>query len=448
MRETKQRRGAYIAMIVGGICLAAVVAVATISWVTPRPSRAVATATAGIARGATATVGSLPANNSSATLTAAEREAAIQSTAQQDMAGMTLDEKLGQMFLIETYYKTWTPDIANMVVGMHAGALIVYGKNMQDPTQLRDYISSIQAHATIPLLVTMDEEGGLVDRLGLYNFFPPLPAAQTLGDTGNVALATQAGDQAAQEMLAEGINTDLAPVVDVRGPNGSVETTRLYSDNPATVTKFAGAYMEALQSHGVIATLKHWPGIGDVTLDPHKTLPSITEPMSQLESQHFATFRALLADDPGMIMVTHVLVDAIDPTMPATLSPKLVDGVLRGELGYNGVVMTDSLYMQGIAERYDLPQAGVLAVIAGDDLLEGAYDTNSMAQMIAALKAAIADGQISVGRIDQSVQRILALKIRFGLLPLHDPHFPNYGASGACPLAQQADARRYGQTYA
>jgi beta-N-acetylhexosaminidase len=117
-------------------------------------------------------------------------------------------------------------------------------------------------------------------------------------------------------------------------------------------------------------------------------------------------------------------------------------------LGYNGVVMTDSLYMQGIAERYNLPQAGVLAVIAGDDLLEGAYDTNSMAQMIAALKAAIADGQISVGRIDQSVQRILALKIRFGLLPLHDPHFPDYGVSGAHALTQQADARRYGQTFA
>ena len=214
--------------------------------------------------------------------------------------------------------------------------------------------------------------------------------------------------------------------------------------------------MEALQSHGVIATLKHWPGIGDVTLDPHKTLPSITEPMSQLESQHFATFRALLADDPGMIMVTHVLVDAVDPTMPATLSPKVVDGILRGELGYNGVVMTDSLYMQGIAERYTLPQAGVLSIIAGDDLLEGAYDTNSMQQMIAAIKTAINNGQISVARIDQSVQRILALKIRFGLLPMHDPHFPRDGAtvapgangSGAHALAQQADARRYGQTFA
>ncbi|HEY7851207.1 MAG TPA: glycoside hydrolase family 3 N-terminal domain-containing protein, partial [Ktedonobacterales bacterium] len=454
MRVTKERRGPLIAAGAALLCLVIITVGLAQPWRAPATHP---TATQSARTNATTPSGSAIApNDFSATLAATEREQAIQQTAQQDVAGMTLDEKIGQMFLIETYYKTWTPDIANMVVGMHAGALIVYGKNMQDPTQLHDYIASIQAHATIPLLVTMDEEGGLVDRLGLYKFFPPLPAAQDLGRSGDPAQATQAGDQAAQEMLAMGINTDLAPVVDVMGPNGSVETTRLYSTNSATVTRFAGAYMNALQSNGVIATLKHWPGIGDVTQDPHLTLPSIDAPMSQLESQHFATFRALLADDPGMIMVTHVLVNAVDPTMPATLSPKMVNGILRGELGYNGVVMTDSLYMQGIAIRYTLPQAGVLAIIAGDDLLEGAFDTNSMAQMIAAIKAAIANGQISVARIDQSAQRILALKIRFGMLPVHDPHFPSYaatgatsgGVSGARALSQPSDARRYGQTYA
>ncbi len=455
MRLTKERRGPVLGAGAALLCLAVIIVALTQPWRASPASHPTATQTVG-AHATTPPGVAIAANDYSATLAAAQREAAIQQTAQQDMAGMTLDEKLGQMFLIETYYKTWTPDIANMVVGMHAGALIIYGKNMQDPTQLHDYIASIQAHASIPLLVTMDEEGGLVDRLGFYKFFPQLPSAQYLGDSGNLALATQAGDQAAQEMLAMGINTDLAPVVDVMGPNGSVETTRLYSSNQATVTRFAGAYMDALQSNGVIATLKHWPGIGDVTQDPHLTLPSIDAPMSQLEAQHFATFRALLSHNPGMIMVTHVLVDAVDPTMPATLSPKMVNGILRGELGYNGVVMTDSLYMQGIAERYTLPQAGVLAVIAGDDLLEGAYDTNSMTQMIAALKAAIADGQISVARIDQSVQRILALKIRFGMLPLRDSHLVSHTAShaasgnvsGALALSQPSDARRYGQTFA
>jgi beta-N-acetylhexosaminidase len=115
--------------------------------------------------------------------------------------------------------------------------------------------------------------------------------------------------------------------------------------------------------------------------------------------------------------VTHVLVPAIDPNLPATLSPALVQGVLRGELGYDGVVMTDSLYMKGISERYSLGEASVLAVLAGDDLLEGAWDSASMQEMLSALEAAVAQGRISAARIDQSVRRILLLKERYGLLP-------------------------------
>lgn len=444
------RRDRRWLVVVAGLALCAVLigvvsAVATSRLARPSAmARATATATATMTPGSHWTYN--PAkDNSTAAILAAEHEADIQATAQGDLNRMTLDEKLGQMFLIETYYQTWTPDIANMVVGMHAGALIIYGKNMQSPQQLHDYIASMQSHAKIPLLVTMDEEGGLVDRLGSHQFFPPLPAAQTLGESGQPALATQAGDQAAQEMLAMGINTDLAPVVDVRGPDGSVETTRLYGSTPGVVTTFAGAYLDALQSHGVIGTLKHWPGIGDVTLDPHKTLPTITASTSQLQSQHFAPFKALLSHQPGMIMVTHVIVQAIDPQMPATLSPKVVDGVLRGQLGYDGVVMTDSLYMQGIAIHYDLPEAGVLAVIAGDDLLEGAFNAPSMAAMIAALKAAIASGRISVGRINQSALRILKLKIRFGLLPLRTTRYQRYqltSKTGQAAGALQADTRR------
>ncbi len=438
-------------IVISGLALYALLIGAVGIFSASRLARPATTARATATRGATATPGSSWAYNpatdrSTATILAAEHAADIQATAQNDLNHMTLDEKLGQMFLIETYYETWTPDIASMVVGMHAGAVIIYAKNMQTPQQLKAYIASMQAHASIPLLVTMDEEGGLVDRLGYNNFFPPIPSAQSLGATGKPALATQAGDQAAQEMLAMGINTDLAPVVDVRGPNGSIETTRLYGDTPGVVTTFAGAYLDALQNNGVIGTLKHWPGIGDVTQDPHLTLPTITDSLPQLESQHFATFRALLSHDPGMIMVTHVIVTAIDPTMPATLSPKLVNGVLRGQLGYDGVVMTDSLYMQGIALRYNLPEAGVLAVIAGDDLLEGAFDASSMAGMIAALKAAIASGRISVARINQSVMRILKLKIRFGLLPLLSAHYQRVqqanGAGQAPAGTLQADTRR------
>jgi beta-N-acetylhexosaminidase len=166
----------------------------------------------------------------------------------------------------------------------------------------------------------------------------------------------------------------------------------------------------------------------------------------QLESTEWASFRGMLALDPGMVMVTHVLVPSVDPDMPATLSPKLVQGVLRGELGYDGVVMTDSLYMDGIAVKYNLGQAAVLSILAGDDLLEGAYDTASMRFMINSIKDAMNSGQITQARIDQSVLRILSLKLRFGLLPLHARGIPDasylHDSAGAQLGAMVADVPR------
>jgi beta-N-acetylhexosaminidase len=339
------------------------------------------------------------------------------STARVDayLAGMTLDEKLGQMFLIETLYQYYSTDVDNMVRNLHAGAMIIYNQNTSSLAQLTNYITSIQAHASLPMMVSMDEEGGVVDRL--YPFEPLHPSAQDLAATGDPHQAFLAGAKAAHDLQAVGVNTDLAPVVDVRTIPDAVEYTRLFGDDPTTVDTYAGQFLAGLQQNGEIATLKHWPGIGSTSSDPHLTLPVITRSQSQLESTDFAAFRNLLPMQPGMIMVTHVIVQAIDPTLPATLSPKMIDGVLRGELGYDGVVMTDSLYMKGISDRYSLGEAAVLSIIAGDDLLEGAWDSSSMSEMLVAIKTAMQQGRISQARIDQSVRRILLLKQRFGLLP-------------------------------
>ena len=342
---------------------------------------------------------------------------------------MTLDEKLGQMMLVETLYQSYSSDVDNMVRNLHAGAMIVYKQNMIldnpiGPPTLRRYIKDIQAHATIPLMVTMDEEGGGVDRLGLYGFAPPLPSPQDTAKTGNPQNAYDYGARGAKQMLSFGINTDLAPLADVRTSSSSILYTRMYGNDPQTVTAYAGAFLRGVQDNGVIGTLKHWPGIGSITSDPHQTLPVMNRSLSQLQATEFSSFRALLPLNPGMIMVTHVVVPSLDPYLPATLSPKIVQGVLRDQLGYQGVVMTDSLYMKGISLQYNLGQAAVLAVMAGDDLLEGAFDSYSMRFMMDSIKGAMADGRISQARIDQSVRRILALKLRFGLLPLLDHSSP------------------------
>ena len=343
------------------------------------------------------------------------------------LSRMTLDEKVGQMMMFETTAQSWNNDMDVMVRQMHAGAIIIYKKNMVSPKQLTTFISSAQAHTTIPMFVTMDEEGGNVDRLGDMGFNKPLPSASWLGGTGNPQLAYNAGAQAARNLQAYGINTDLAPVVDVRVTPDQIEGPRLYGNDPYTVEKYATQFLQGLQQNSIIGCLKHWPGIGDANQDPHLTLPTIDRTRDQLEATEFAPFRLMLKDNPGMIMVTHVILTAIDPTMPSSLSPAVVDGVLRGELGYNGVVITDNLWMKGVSDKYSLGQAAVLAIIAGDDLLEGAWAPYELRVMVSAVKNAVASGQISVSRINQSVRRLLTLKVKYGILPYHlnnRPHLP------------------------
>jgi beta-N-acetylhexosaminidase len=355
----------------------------------------------------------------------------VNQTVNYTMSQMTLDEKIGQMMMFETYAQSWNSTMVSMVSQMHAGAIIIYKKNMVSPSQLTTFISTSQAHTTIPMFVTMDEEGGNVDRLGDMGFSAPLPSATYLGSTGNPQLAAQAGARAAADLAKYGINTDLAPVVDVRLIPNQIEGPRLYGNDPATVTAFAGAFLQGLQQNHIIACLKHWPGIGDAAQDPHLTLPVINRTLPQLESTEFAPFRNLLKDNPGMIMVTHVILSAIDPNMPSSLSPKVVQDVLRDELGYQGVIITDNLWMQGVSSRYSLGQAAVLAIQAGDDLLEGAWDPSHLQLMINAVKSAVTSGQISVSRIDQSVRRLLTLKATYGILPLHSgAHQPRPLPSG------------------
>lgn len=385
----------------------------------PSPSaRALATATATATQMPTATATPTLKPISKAAAIAAYKDLQVEYTVGSYLSRMSLAEKVGQMIMFETYSQNWDSSMAQMVSGMHAGAIIIYGKNMKTPEQLTQFIADAQAHAEIPMFVTTDEEGGNVDRLGFVKFNDPLPSASYLGSTGNPKLAYNAGTRAAQELAAYGINVDLAPVVDVRTVQGQVEGPRLFGGTPQKVDAYAGQFLLGLQQHGIIGTLKHWPGIGSTTLDPHKTLPTISKSKSELESVEFAAFKGLLKDNPGMIMVTHVILSAVDPNMPASLSPKVVQGILRDELGYQGVVITDNLWMKGVSDRYSLGEAAVLAILAGNDLIEGPWSAGTMRIVVDALTKAIKSGRIPMSRVDEAVSRILKLKVQYGILPL------------------------------
>ncbi|HEX6122548.1 MAG TPA: glycoside hydrolase family 3 N-terminal domain-containing protein, partial [Ktedonobacterales bacterium] len=177
--------------------------------------------------------------------------------------------------------------------------------------------------------------------------------------------------------------------------------------------------LDGMQDNGVIGTLKHFPGLGDALEDAHLSLPVINRTRGQIESVELAPYRAMIDSGKAqMVMSTDLLMPAFDPVLPAELSPAIITGLLRGELGFDGVVMTDALYMAGIANKWSMPQAGVMAIEAGCDMLLGPWNVSQMRAMFVAIQNALKSGAISKARLDQSVRRILTLKMRMGLIPL------------------------------
>jgi beta-N-acetylhexosaminidase len=241
--------------------------------------------------------------------------------------------------------------------------------------------------------------------------------------TGNVNLATQAGNRIAHDLQSLGINADLAPDVDVQLVDGPDQYLRTWGYTPQSVIKFGGAYLRAVQGDGEIACLKHYPGLGAATTDAHFNLPVINRTADQINSVELAPFKNFIQsknklDNPGMIMSTDLMMPAIDPTMPAELSHTFMTDILRNQLGYDGVVITDALWMTGIAKKWNLSQAGVLALNAGNDMLLGAIGPYQMMDMINGLKAALQDGTLSMAHVNEAVTRIISLKMQYHIIPV------------------------------
>ncbi len=330
---------------------------------------------------------------------------------------MSLDEELGQLFVAELVGTDFNANNAGMIEQMHAGGVILYAFSMHTAKQTQELIAKSQANAKIPLLMTVDEEGGCVDRL--TQIYGPHPGAPQIGATGSTTYAYQQGAKMAKDMAALGFNVDLAPDVDVKLVDGRDLLCRTFGTTPGVVTNFAEAYLNGLQDNGVVGTLKHFPGLGDALNDAHLSLPVIKRTRDQIESVELAPYRAMINDGKvQMVMTTDLLMPALDPVLPAELSPNIITGVLRSELGFDGVVMTDALYMQGISDKWSMPRAGVMAIQAGCDMLLGPWNVSQMKAMISALKSALNNGSLTKARIDQSVRRILLLKMRMGLISL------------------------------
>jgi len=336
------------------------------------------------------------------------------------LSHMTLDQKLGQLFMVQYWGYSYSSDLEKMIHDQYAGGVIMYAAQMNSFQQTKNDIARMQKKAWMPLLISADEEGGFVERIS--NIFGHRPGALQIYQTGNMQNATKLGNNITHDLQSLGINTDLAPDIDVPVVQGPDQYLRTWGYTTQEVINWGGTYLRAIQGDGEVACLKHFPGLGAATTDAHQNLPVVNRSRDQLYSTELAPYKYFVQshnklNNPGMIMTTDVLMPALDPTMPAELSHTIITDILRHQLGYDGVVLTDALYMLGIANKWSLPQAVVLAIEAGNDMILGVRDSSVLSESVAALKQAIANGSLSMEHIDESVARIIALKIQYNLWP-------------------------------
>ena len=348
---------------------------------------------------------------------------------------MSLDDEIGQLLMVEYRpAQQYDTDLDTMLNQQHVGGVIMYREQINTTTQTQHDTSLMQQRSPIPVFIAVDEEGWNVNRLtNLYpNSLSYFKDADDIRATGSPQVAANEGQKVAAALKALGINMNLAPDVDVSTDNNYIGYDgRSFGATPDEVIKYAGPYMKALQANGIIGCIKHFPGIGSLLRgnDPHAVLPTITESKSQLYQNDLATFTHFIqSTDPqeqaSVVMPTDVMVPAIDPVYPAELSHTFVTNILRNQLHFDGVILTDSLIMGGVqinGQSLTLAQAGVLALQAGDDMLMGADNPTDVAAMVAAIKAALQNKTLSKAQLDDAATRILTLKMSSHLMPATPP---------------------------
>lgn len=331
------------------------------------------------------------------------------------VAQMFVVRASGHLFDSQIRYPAWEPSravlqrwISELGIG---GVLLIDGS----VTELRLRSQQLQEWAEIPLLLCADIEEGVGQRFAGATWFPP-PMA--LGEIARrdwpqaQEYARQMGEFLARETIASGLNWILAPVVDVNNnPENPVINVRSFSDKAKFVSGLATAFMKGMQQFPVLTTAKHFPGHGDTSVDSHWELPQLPHQRSRLDEVEFPPFQAVIEAGVDAVMSAHLVVPALDETQPATMSKRILQGVLRQELGFGGLVVTDALVMGAIANRYDAGEAAVLAVEAGTDIVLMPADLEGG---IAAVCAAVESGRMSRDRILASVRRISQAKEKVG----------------------------------
>ena len=326
---------------------------------------------------------------------------------------------IGQLLIGSLPGVTITPEIRSLAREFSLGGVTLFARNIEAPEQVAELSIDTQTLASeIPLWIAVDQEGGRVARL--RKPFTEWPPMAVLGRSDSTELASRFAAALAAELKAVGITLDYAPVLDIHtNPKNPVIGDRALAENAEAVARLGAVIVRGLQNNGVAACGKHFPGHGDTAVDSHLELPLVEHPPDRIRRVECVPFREAIRADVAFIMTAHVLVPSLDEERPATLSPRIVQDMLRDELGYQGVILSDDLEMNAIARTREIPDAAVQAIAAGCDALlicSGSIDTQ--AATLEALVHAVEDGRISYKRLEAALKRLRRAKERFLAAPV------------------------------
>ena len=326
-------------------------------------------------------------------------------------------DKIGQLLIIGIREKVLTQDEAEFIIKNNIGGVILFSRNVESPEQVHKLVSSIQAlrhkmRDKLPLFIGVDNEGGRVARLKAP--FTVWPALGKLGKIDSTSLAFKFAMGMAAELKAVGINLDFAPCVDIlTNPKNVVIGDRALSSDPEQVAKLASALVRGYIKGGVIPCAKHFPGHGNTLLDSHEALPIEDSDIERLRAVEMVPFKKVFRARLDMVMMSHIKFPKVDAEYPASLSEKFIQGVLRGELRYRNLVVSDDLDMKALANNYPVDEIPVRALEAGTDILLYCNIFEHPQIAIDAVAKALKDQRLTAKQIDESYNRVVALKKDF-----------------------------------
>lgn len=325
------------------------------------------------------------------------------------LAQLTLSQKIGQLLILGIDDTKMNDELSQFLTSNHVGSLILFKRNIKNEKQLTTFVQDLKKnseYAQIPLWITIDQEGGIVNRLP-----QKYPSALQLVTQEDENVTYQSGKQMGEDLKAFGIDIDFAPVLDINSnPNNPVIGSRAFGEDAETVTTHAIAMMKGLQQ-SVITVGKHFPGHGDTDEDSHYTLPTIHKTWSELQELELIPFQAAIDAGIEAIMVGHLYLPKVDESYPASLSSEIITNRLRKEMGFQGLVISDDMVMKGITSQYTLQEATVLAIQAGVDLLIVGHQADAQQDVIQGITDAVHDNVITMEQLDEHVARILKAKL-------------------------------------